>query len=454
MSPKTAARLELARAIGGGLLSPFRYLAHVPGRGRAMAAIAEDVRLGEGAIDPPPDLALPKDRALRVFLSAAEASGEIHGASLVTALRGLAAQCGAPAPKITAIGGDRLRALGVETVGDPVARAQTGFDGVLQSLPYYVGLLRDAASHIQEIAPDVVVTIDSPALNVPLARMARRYGPPIVHLVAPQYWGWAPWRVKPYRRAVDLALTILPHEPRWYKRQRVNTKHVGHPLLDALAGIPDTRPSADSSILAILPGSRAGVIRRNLPWMLNALASLRAAHPNADVRILQSTAEHHELIEELTQGHDVRLDVGDLHDHLAKARAAFAVSGTVLTDVLYHRLPTVVVYRVSKRLETWMYKHVLTCPYFASTNLLAGKELVPEHCFRGKGPLEEVAAQVERAFGDEDTRQHMIKGFDEALRRLGPPGAIGRAARHVLAAASASSEASGALDVAFEAPEA
>ncbi|MEM8711134.1 MAG: hypothetical protein AAGG01_09285, partial [Planctomycetota bacterium] len=402
MRPRTAARLELARAIGGGLAAPLRFLAHLPTRSRIRREIAADVTAGAATLDEPAAAAaLPKDRPLRVFLCTAEASGEIHGASLAQSLWQLADDQGAPRPEIIGIGGERLRALGISTIGDPVARAETGFDGVLQSLPYYVGLLEDAARHARETRPDVVVPIDSPALHVPLARMVRRYGVPVVHLVAPQYWGWAPWRVRAYRKVIDRALTILPHEPAWFARNGVATAHVGHPLLDALRDVPVTEPEESSRVLALLPGSRRGVIRRNLPWMLESLGELRQRYPDVEVRVLQSTDEHRELIEGIfaesasTQrspgSESTQLVIGDLHGQLAGARAAFAVSGTILTDILHHRLPTVVIYRVSGRRDTWMYRNVLTCPYFASTNLLAGREVLPEHCFRGFGPREEVS---------------------------------------------------------------
>ncbi|MEM6672556.1 MAG: hypothetical protein AAF726_06905 [Planctomycetota bacterium] len=439
-SPRTAARLELARAAFGAFAAPFHYLAHVTRRGRVLREIREDVERAEGRVDDPPELELPKDRPLRIFIGAAESSGEIHAANLVRRLRELARSSGAPEPDCTAIGGERLRALDVPTIADPVARAHTGFDGVLSALPYYIGVIEDAARHARATSPDVFVPVDSPALNVPLARAVHRYGVPTCHLVAPQYWGWAPWRVGPYRRAIDLALTILPHEPAWYARHGVRTRHVGHPLLDELRGVPVSTTAEDSRTLAILPGSRRGVIERNLPWMLDALGPLRERVRDLDVAILQSTDEHEELVAGLASGSGARVSIGDLHGELAGARAALAVSGTVLTDVLYHQLPTVVVYRVAGRRDIWGYRHVLTTPYFASTNLLAGREVVPEHCFRGEGPRALVAEQIADAFDDEGFRGRQREGFARAIERLGPAGAIERAAAHVLRVAT------GALD--------
>ena len=189
LSPKSAARLELARAVGGGLCVPLRYAAHLVTRRSEMAHIRADIVAGAGRVDEPPTVTPPVDRPLRVFVGAAEASGEIHAASLVRRVRGLAAAQGAPEPVITAIGGERLRALGVEPLADPVARARTGFDGVLESLPYYAGVLERAAEHARDARPDVFVPVDSPALHVPMARMVRRHGVPVVHLVAPLLLG-------------------------------------------------------------------------------------------------------------------------------------------------------------------------------------------------------------------------------------------------------------------------
>lgn len=432
MRPRTAARIELARAVGGILAAPLRYAAHLTVRGRVRREIAQDVAAAAGVVDPSPEVDLPASRPLRIFVSAAEASGEIHAVSLVRRLRERAAAQGAPPPEITAIGGEGLRALGLTTIADPVARAQVGFDGVLASLPYYVGLIEDAARHARETRPDVFVPVDSPALHVPLAHAMRRYGVPTCHVVAPQYWAWAPWRVHGYRNAIDLALTILPHEPAWYGRHGVETRHIGHPLLDALADIPVTHPAPESRTLVVLPGSRHGIIQRNLGWMLDTLGPLREREPDIDVAILQSTAEHRTQIDEIAAGHDVRIAVGDLHGELARARAAFTVSGTIVTDILHHRLPAVVLYRSANRKEDFLYKHVFTTPYFASTNLLAGREILPEHSFRGAGPRALVASQIADAFSDEATRARCATDLEEAALRLGPAGAIDRAAGHVL----------------------
>jgi len=200
--------------------------------------------------------------------------------------------------------------------------------------------------------------------------------------------------------------------------------------------VPSTRPPEDSQRLAILPGSRLGVIERNLPWMLAATARLRAKQPELRAVVVHERRELAEPIEAAIERAGAaawaRAQTGDLHGTLARARCALSVSGTVLLDLLHHRLPTVVVYRLSSARSTWAARRFLTVPWFASVNLLAGREVYPEFCFHGEGPVLEIDQALERAFSDEDWRRTCAEGLELASLRLGPPGAAGRAAEQVL----------------------
>ena len=396
--------------------------------------------LGELAAAPapaePPATRAPA-RALRIFVSCAETSGETHAVGLVRRLRARLEECGAPAPELVGVGGERLRDAGVATLADPVSRASMGLDGALGNLPFYLDLLTRAAGALREPRADVCVAVDSPALHVPLGRLARSYDVPFVHFVTPQYWGWAPWRTAGYRSAVDRALTILPFEPGWFGRRHVPSVHVGHPLLDLLADVPSGRADEASPTLAVLAGSRRGVLDRNLPWMLGVVARVRRRHPELRIVLPHDDASLEGALREHVRAAGAeswaRVEIGDLHGSLRGARAAFSVSGTILLDLLHHRLPTVVVYRLKNSVGTWAYRRLLTAPWFASINLLAGREVVPEFCFHGEGPGAEVSDALARCYNDPAWRRRCQAGLDLAARRLGPPGACDRAAAQVLA---------------------
>lgn len=432
--PRLAVGLELARALGGLALLPLRIadfaLCNHQLR-REFLSLQQDAEVE--AIEPrPPVLGRP----IKVFLSCAEVSGELHALHFAEALEARAAELGAGPVEFMGLGGERLEEAGVRLVGKPVGRAAMGISQTSREISYYLGLLENAARVFREDRPDVCVLIDSPALHVPLARIAKRYGLPVVHFVSPQLWAWGPWRTAGYRKVMDRTLTILPFEPDWFGRHGVRTAHVGHPLLDALEDVPSTRPPEGSRVLAVLPGSRTHVIERNLPWMLRIAEHMRRELPDLEVVIVQQEQRfENDFRRHVAQAGAeawATVELGDLHGSLARAGAAFTVSGTILLDLLHHRLPTVVAYRVGNRRDVGLYEHVLSTPWFSSVNLIAGREVLPEFAFTGDGPTERVRAALTRCFDDPVWIRKCQAGLELAARRLGPPGACRRAADQVL----------------------
>jgi lipid-A-disaccharide synthase len=442
MSPDRAVRLECVRAALALLLSPPRALAYLARRPRLEREFRADAERGAD-VDPPPETGPLPARPLRLFLSCAEPSGEVHARGLARALRQAARERGAPEPVFTAFGGPELARERVEILGDPTARAAMGTDAV-RSLGFYARLLESAARRFRDEPPDACVPIDSPALHVPLGGIAHRYGIPVVHFVTPQYWAWAPWRVGGYRRAVDLALAILPFEPAWFRRNGVKAAYVGHPQLDVLARLPALPTVERGTTLVLLPGSRSPVIERNLPWMLAVAARLRLEHPRLEVVLPHERRDLEPLLAERLAASglagSVRLALGGLYAELSRARAALTVSGTVLIDLLHYRVPCAVVYRVRSRVSAALARRALSVPHFASINLLAGREVVPEFCFHGVGPLEEAARYLSRCLADDAFEASVRSGLEDAARRLGPSGATARAAGHVLAVAARAAE--------------
>ena len=459
--PRLAVAIELGRALGGIAIAPLRTALYLAVRKQKEAAIRGDLATTAPPLPAPDDLP-PLDaqalggRPLRIFIAAAEHSGEIHAANLIDALRKTALDAGLVEPEFVGLGGAALEERGMRSIGNPGERAAMGFDGVLSALPYYLSMLRDAAANFRDERPDLMIPVDSPALHVPLAHLAQKYGVPVAHFVTPQYWGWAPWRVKGYRKAINLGLSILPFEPSWYGRHGVNSKHVGHPLLDELheIGAPLSGVAARTEMLEepapkgpliLLPGSREGVVRRNLPWMLDRIAELQTTPEFRDLEVVlpHSRRDLDEVIEQefARSPAKVRLAKGGLHKELARGACAFAVSGTVVLDILPHRLPTVVLYRLKNNRGIWLRDHLFSVPWFTSVNLLANREVHPEFAFTDHGEKDKgegeamrvrVRSALERALGDGDWRRENLAGQNHAESRLGPPGAVARGAHAAL----------------------
>lgn len=436
-SPAALVLREVARSLGDGLLLPLRAFGQLLESERPRVETREALARTAPLAPDSRQLRLPS-RPLRIFVSCAEASGEIHARNLVAALRAVLEEHGAPAPEVLGLGGARLAAAGVELVGDPVSQARMGFAGVLGALPFYLGLVRDAAAAHARGGVDLFIGVDSPALNVPLAHMVKSCGVPTVQYITPQYWGWAPWRVRGFRAAVDGALSILPFEAAWFARHGVEVEHVGHPLLDELAA-RDEAPGAraEPPVVAVLPGSRTSVIERNLPLQLASLAPALEASPEWRVHVSLSDERHRQRIESCIERSPIpreRVELsGDLDQTLCRARAALSVSGTILIHLLYRRLPAVVLYRLEGPLQEWIGRHFLTVPYFSSVNLLADAEVYPEFSFAGDEAPRELAQAVGRLLGDAAWRERCAAQLETAAERLGPAGASRRAALAALA---------------------
>lgn len=444
MSPTALVLRELLRALAGVLALPFRALDYWVEHDGLREELRADLAQTPPLAPLEAELTLPP-RPLRVFLSCAEPSGEIHAVNLVRALRRVAQESGAPAPEFVGLGGPALAREGVELLGDPVSRSAMGLVGVLGALPFYLSLVRAAARGLRDRSIDVFVPVDSPALHVPLGHIARSCGVRTVHFVTPQYWGWAPWRVGGYRRAVDLALSILPFEPAWFERRGVAVAHVGHPLLDELGPASDAQDaqlSVDCRRVVVLPGSRRSVIRRNLPTMLDALERARARGDQLEVVVAQRDATHRSLLEELLDGlgatEHVRLSFDRLEEELARAQLALSVSGTILLHLFHQRLPAIVVYRAEHERQLWLARQFLTAPWFSSVNLLAGRELYPEFFFRDPVPPDPLVAALRRGLQDSSWRAETRAALGAAQERLGPPGATRRAALAILSPWAAS----------------
>jgi lipid-A-disaccharide synthase len=451
MNPRVEVARELAGTAAQALLLPAQVAEHGFLRDARRAALAADLALPPAAPPEPPDPAAHAAalcaRPLELFLSCAEASGEIHGRAWLAALRAELARIGAPPPRVRALASPALGAADIERLGDPVSRAAMGLSGILAQAPFYIGLCERFARALRERPADLFLPVDSPALHVPLARIARRARAHVVHLVAPQYWGWAPWRAPRYRSAVDQCLCLFAFEPAWFEREGIAAQWVGHALWDELPALGPRTSEDGEPVLALLPGTRGALIERCLPWMLARAAALRARGVALSARVFQERPEQRERVRELVARAGATawaaLAEEPLHVGLRRCRAALSVSGTVQLDLLHQRLPTVVIYRLAREREARLRPLLLDAPYIALPNLLANRPLSPEHVFAGEGPTAAVEAELAALLSDPEARVRARAGLELAARRLGPPGAALRAARWTLAAAAARIDAGG-----------
>ena len=364
---------------------------------------------------------------MRLLISAGEASGDMHGAALLGALR----QQLLPAPvECFGLGGERLREAGCQTVVDAKDVAVLGLAEVAGQLPHIYRKFHRLLAEVDRRRPDAAVLIDFPEFNFRLARQLHRRGIPVIYYISPQLWAWRRGRVRLVQRYVRKMLVIFPFEREFYGRHGVEVEFVGHPLADRKS----IAVGRNARQIALLPGSRRREIELNLPTMLAAATLMHARHPELSFRLPVASTIRWTWLEGLIAPAALPLELAaDAHEVLAGSQAAVVASGTATLEAALAETPFVMVYRLTAL--TWLLgRRLVDVPFFCIVNLIAGREIVPE-LVQQDFTAAKVAAEVERVLADGPPRRQMLDGLCEVrakLRAAGDASASLTAAREVL----------------------
>ena len=376
-------------------------------------------------------------RGLLVFLVAGEPSGDALGAGLMAALRRAA-----PGPVAFAgVGGERMGAEGLESLFPMSDLSVMGLVEVLPRARRLLRRLRRTAAAARESRPDAVVTIDSPGFNLRLARRLRGSGAPLVHYVAPSVWAWRPGRARAMAALYDRVLALLPFEPPFFERAGLKCVHVGHPAAEPEGPAPDAAAfrarhgiPPEAPLLAALPGSRGGEVRRLLPVYLAAIRLLRARVPG--LRLVAATTPAVAGAAAAAAWPIPPALVGDDEGRraaFAAADAAIAASGTVTLELAAARTPMVVCYRVAPVTYAAL-RPLVKVDRYALANLVLGRRSVPE-LIQSRCTPKAVAREAERLLVDSAARTAQIAALARAVAALRGGGGASpsdRAARAVL----------------------
>ena len=368
----------------------------------------------------------------RVLLVAGEASGDLHGADFVRALR---AQL--PDVRVAGMGGEALRAAGLEPlVGDVGDTAMVGVFEGWGGLRKLWRAYRTLAAALRTERPDLCVLIDFPEFNLRLARVARRHGVPVLYYIGPQVWAWRRGRVRTIGRRVDKLALVLPFEPAWYAGRGVAAEFVGHPLLDRVPGRVDRVTALRAAgldperrTLLLLPGSRRAEIANMLPVFLEAAALLAARDPGLQVTLLRAHTIAQEQLQPYLDASPVALTVveRDPYDLIAAADLALVKSGTATLECALLGCPMVIAYRLSPLTAALGRLLVRGVDHIGLPNIVAGRSIVPE-LIQGEVTGARLADAAWPLLADPARRNEVLAGLREVRTRLGSGGAAERAA--------------------------
>jgi lipid-A-disaccharide synthase len=367
-------------------------------------------------------------KRIPVLISAGEASGDMYAARLAVALRQRVDV------DLFGMGGPRMREAGVDTVVDAAEVGVLGVVEIVRKLPALRRAWKRLVSEIERREPPVAILTDFPAFHLRLSRVLRRKHVRNIYFVCPQFWAWRPWRVRLVKRRFVRGLCIFPFEEEFYRKAGVRTDWIGHPLVDAVKS-PDTREifavryglDPRLPIIAVLPGSRPSELTHHMPQLVAAVAQMNSSGQR---QFVFATAPG--LTPAQLKAHmgsippSVTIVENATYDLLGAAQVAIVSSGTATIEAALLGVPMVVVYRVAP-FTAWVVRHLAHTRYFAMVNVLAGREIVPELIQDAFTP-ERVVHETERLLASAEARETMCRELADVRQKLGPPGAIERAA--------------------------
>ncbi|HVN09457.1 MAG TPA: lipid-A-disaccharide synthase [Patescibacteria group bacterium] len=364
-----------------------------------------------------------------LLISAGEASGDLHAGRLAAALRERGST------QLFGLGGHHMREAGVDLIAESHEVSVLGITEILHRLPELRAVFRRLLDAVDARRPPIAILVDFPGFHLRLARHLRRRGVRNLYFIAPQFWAWRPWRVRVVRRRFERALCIFPFEMDFYRENGVNAEYIGHPLVGRVKPSCSrdeflSRLSLDPArpVVALLPGSRPAEVAHNLPPLLEGCRQLAAARPVQFVLAAAPGLPDESLAPALDPALNIRISSGAAYDVLSAADVAIVSSGTATVEAALCGAPTVVVYRVSP-LTAAIARPLIRAPFFAMTNLIAGRPVVPELIQDDfTGPA--LAREVGRLLDSPEARETMRSELSGVEARLhGPRGdAIARAA--------------------------
>lgn len=382
---------------------------------------------------------------MKYYLLVGEASGDLHAAELMKALR----QCDAEA-QFRFFGGDKMQAVGGTCVKHYRELAYMGFVPVLLHLRTIFRNMAQCKRDIVAWHPDVVILVDYPGFNLSIAKFLKRHTTiPAYYYISPKIWAWKEWRIKAIRRDVAELFSILPFEVDFYERKHHFPIHyVGNPTAEEVATYRKVhhvtaeafaaqhKLTPNKPIIALLAGSRKQEIKDNLPAMMQAVASFADRYQM--VLACAPAIEAHYYDEVIARvavpnGMVLHRIENATYDLLQHATAALVTSGTATLETALFGVPQVVCYKTPvPRLIRWAFTHILSCNYISLVNLIADKEIVAE-LFADRFSVEQITAELAQILPGGAKRSEMLAGYGLVEERLGEERAAQNAARQMIA---------------------
>ena len=366
-----------------------------------------------------------------VYITVADTSADLHAANLVSAMRNLD-----PELKFAGLGGPRMQAAGVELAENTVSGAAMGWRGALRVFEA-LRWRKAMDGSFDASPPDLHICIDSSAMNLPFARLAKSHGVPVLYYVAPQLWASREGRMRKLRKYVDHVACIFPFEEEYFRAHAVNATYVGHPLFDELP--PDRQRVAPPHfpvappVIGVLPGSRKSEVKAMLPHLIDVMQRIKAAFANTTF-LVPTTPAVDELVREMLKPRALNqvIELNGFDSMMKSCDLVITKSGTSTVHVAAWNVPMIVVYRVNPLLWHLAGRWLVKTKKIAMVNILAGQmDLVPEFIpwYGSNAPVADCAIDMLK---NPEKLEDQRRKLRELMKKIETPGASDNTARLAL----------------------
>ena len=367
------------------------------------------------------------------MMSAGEASGDIHGASIAREIKKIS-----PSTEIFGMGGDEMQAAGVKIFRHYKDYNVMGVVEVLKNLRKILKLLDDLTEIARTEKPDLLVLIDYPDFNWRLAKRVKKFGVKILSYIPPSAWAWRKSRAADCAKIADEFIAIFPFELPPYEKVGAKISFLGNPLVDTVKpsmNLQDAQKffnvKPSEHVILLMPGSRRQEIKLLLPEMLKAAETLSVQRPAKFFLPVADNVDESEILRQVNAANvEVTLTKKFRYDLMNIADAAVATSGTVVLEAALLNLPCVVLYKMA-RLNFFIGKLLVHIDNFSLPNILANKKIQPE-LLQDEVTTEKIVEEISKLYRGESWREKVVADLKNACAKLGGTGSVQRVAQKIL----------------------
>lgn len=362
----------------------------------------------------------------RIFIVAGDPSGDIHASKLMFALKSKLQDI-----EFIGIGGKEMTSAGLNSIAPIEQMSVVGFWEVVKKYKFFKNILNECIAFIQKEKIDAFIPIDYPGFNLRLSKKAKENNIPVIYYIAPQLWAWGKNRAKKIVGNTDLLLTVFPFEKEYFSQFDINTKYVGHPLLDNPLFEKDT-PKYDEreNLIALLPGSREQEITQHLPVMEEIVNLLIKDIPDFKVGVAVSNKASKEIFSKYILKNKNWILFDNSLELMLKAKVGIVKTGTSNLEAALCGMPFVMIYKTSS-LTYYLSKRLINLQYISLVNILLNQNVISEY-IQNDINIDKMNKELQDFIINKEKFNELQKQFLLVRNILGDKGASNNAADAIL----------------------